>query len=77
QAEFYSHLGEHAKALQCMVRYRLFHENSYVRDRPQYLYTLGQIYNNSGKFTAALSPLLEAVALLDAGGRFASYVQIY
>ncbi|MGO6852855.1 diguanylate cyclase [Rhizobium beringeri] len=77
QAEFYSHLGEHEKALQCMVRYRLFQENSYVRDRQQYLYTLGQIYNNSGKYTEALSPLLEAVELIDAGGSFDSYVQIY
>ncbi|MGO8490678.1 diguanylate cyclase, partial [Rhizobium ruizarguesonis] len=77
QAEFYSHLGEHEKALQCMVRYRLFQENSYVRDRQQYLYTLGQIYNNSGKFTEALSPLLEVVELIDAGGSFDSYVQIY
>ncbi|TAU73186.1 GGDEF domain-containing protein [Rhizobium leguminosarum] len=77
QAEFYSHLGEHEKALQCMARYRLFQENSYVRDRQQYLYTLGQIYNNSGKFTEALSPLFEAVELIDAGGSFDSYVQIY
>ncbi|TAU44347.1 diguanylate cyclase (plasmid) [Rhizobium leguminosarum] len=77
QAEFYSHLGEHEKALQCMVRYRLFQENSYVRDRQQYLYTLGQIYNNSRKYTEALSPLLEAVELIDAGGSFDSYVQIY
>ncbi|QJX09406.1 GGDEF domain-containing protein [Rhizobium brockwellii] len=77
QAEFYSHLGEHEKALQCMARYQLFQENSYVRDRQQYLYTLGQIYNNSGKFTEALSPLLEAVELIDAGGSFDSYVQIY
>ncbi|MGR9278567.1 tetratricopeptide repeat-containing diguanylate cyclase (plasmid) [Rhizobium leguminosarum] len=77
KAEFHSHLGEHDKALQCMERYRLFQENSYVRDRQQYLYTLGQIYNNSGKFTEALSPLLEALELIDAGGSFDSYVQIY
>lgn len=77
KAEFYSHLGEHDKALQCIVRYRLFQENSYVRDRQQYLYTLGQIYNNSGKYAEALSPLLEAVELIDDGGSFDSYIQIY
>jgi len=77
KAEFHSHLGEHDKALQCMVRYRLLQENSYVRDRQQYLYTLGQIYNNSGKFAEALAPLLEAVELIDDGGSFDSYIQIY
>ncbi|MBY3237395.1 GGDEF domain-containing protein [Rhizobium laguerreae] len=77
KAEFHSHLGEHDKALQCMVRYRLFQESSYVRDRQQYLYTLGQIYNNSGKFEEALSPLLEATELIDAGGSFDSCIQIY
>ncbi|NEI32815.1 diguanylate cyclase [Rhizobium leguminosarum] len=77
KAEFHSHLGEHDEALQCMVRYRLFQESNYVRDRQQYLYTLGQIYNNCGKFTEALSPLLEAVELIDAGGSFDSCIQIY
>ncbi|UWM79054.1 diguanylate cyclase (plasmid) [Rhizobium sp. WSM4643] len=77
KAEFLSHLGEHDEALQCMVRYRLFQENSYIRDRQQYLYTLGQIYNNSGRFEEALSPLLEAMELIDAGGSFDSCILIY
>lgn len=76
-ADYYSHLGEHEKALQCMLRYQLFQENSYVRDRQQYLYTLGQIYNNYGKFEEARSLLLEAVELIGDGGSFDSYIQIY
>ncbi|MBB4293641.1 diguanylate cyclase (GGDEF)-like protein [Rhizobium leguminosarum] len=76
-ADYYSHLGEHEKALQCMDRYQLFQENSYVRDRQQYLYTLGQIYINYGKFADALSLLLEAMELIGEGGSFDSYIQIY
>ena len=77
KADYHSHLGEHEKALQCMLRYQLFQENSYVRDRQQYLYTLGQIYNNYGKFEEARSLLLEAVDLIGDGGSFDSYIQIY
>ncbi|WP_210276391.1 tetratricopeptide repeat-containing diguanylate cyclase [Rhizobium pisi] len=77
QADYYGHLGEHDKALQCMLRYQQFQQNSYVRDRQQYLYTLGQVYNNYGKFEEALSLLLEAVELIDEGGSFDSYIQIY
>ncbi|RUM00409.1 GGDEF domain-containing protein [Rhizobium chutanense] len=76
-ADYYSHLGEHEKALQCMDRYQLFQENSYVRDRQQYLYTLGQIYINYGKFADARSLLLEAMELIGEGGSFDSYIQIY
>ncbi|WP_041672294.1 diguanylate cyclase [Rhizobium leguminosarum] len=76
-ADYYSHLGEHEKAVRCMERYQLFQENSYVRDRQQYLYTLGQIYNNHGKFEEARSLLLEAMALIGEGGSFDSYIQIY
>lgn len=76
-ADYYSHLGEHEKALECMDRYQLFQENSYVRDRQQYLYTLGQIYINYGKFADARSLLLEAMDLIGEGGSFDSYIQIY
>ncbi|OWV84257.1 diguanylate cyclase [Rhizobium sp. R635] len=77
QADYYGHLGEHEKALQCMLRYQQFQKNSYVRDRQQYLYTLGQVYNNYGKFEEARSLLLEAVELIAEGGSFDSYIQIY
>ncbi|MFS8055002.1 diguanylate cyclase [Rhizobium sp. BR 317] len=77
EADYYSHLGEHDKALQCMVRYQAFQENSYVRDRQQYLYTLGQIHINGGNFVEARSLLLEALDLIGDGGSFDSYIQIY
>jgi diguanylate cyclase (GGDEF)-like protein len=76
-ADFYSHLGDHDKALHCMEQYQLFQHNSYLRDRQQYLYTLGQIYSNFGKFEEALSLLLEAESLIADGGSFDSYIQIY
>lgn len=76
-ADYYSHLGEHEKALRCMERYQLFQENSYVRDRQQYLYTLGQIHINHGKFEDARVLLLEAMASISEGGSFDSYIQIY
>ncbi|WFU12911.1 diguanylate cyclase (plasmid) [Rhizobium sp. CB3090] len=76
-ADYYSHIGEHEKALQCMERYQLFQENSYVRDRQQYLYTLGQIYINYGKFADARALLLEAMESIGEGGSFDSYIQIY
>ncbi|MDK4742185.1 GGDEF domain-containing protein [Rhizobium sp. CNPSo 3464] len=77
EADYYSHLGEHDKALQCMVRYEAFQENSYVRDRQQYLYTLGQVHINCGNFVDARSLLLEALDLIGDGGSFDSYIQIY
>lgn len=77
KADYHNHLGAYDEALQCMLRYQLFQENSYLRDRQQYLYTMGEIYNGCGKFEEARVLLIEAEALIDEGGSFDSGIQIY